>query len=68
MCMQDPRHVVTAWGAVVVVQSDGTITCLKEKPLGVRLELLFSKNLYLVALNLATSEQVSMCVVDMRSL
>ena len=58
---QDPRHVVTAWGAVVVVLADGSITCLKEKPLSVKLELLFSKNLYVVALNLAHSEQVGAC-------
>ena len=58
---QDPRHVVTAWGCVVVVQSDGSIVALKEKPLATKLELLFNKNLYVVALSLAHSEQVGPC-------
>lgn len=56
--MQEPRHVVTAWGSVVVVQGDGSLVCLKEKALAIKLELLLSKNLHLVALHLALSEQV----------
>ena len=47
-----------AWGAVVVVQREGPLVVLKEKPLASKLELLYNKGLYLVALNLAHSEQV----------
>ena len=50
---------VCAWGLVVVVAADGGVTCLREKPLPAKLELLHAKSLYLVALNLAQSEQVS---------
>ena len=56
-----------AWGQVVVVQADGGIAYLHEKELSAKLELLYSKSLYLVALNLATSEEVgwfpSLCIV-----
>ena len=56
--MQEPRHVEVAWGQVVVVQADGGVAYLHEKELSAKLELLYSKSLYLVALNLATSEEV----------
>ncbi len=48
----------TAWGQVVVVQADGGVAYLHEKELSAKLELLYSKSLYLVSLNLATSEEV----------
>lgn len=54
---QEPRQVVCAWGLVVVVGADGSVTCLREKPLAAKLALLHAKSLYLVALNLAQSEQ-----------
>lgn len=64
---QEPRHVEVAWGQVVVVQADGGVAYLHEKELSAKLELLYSKSLYLVALNLATSEEVgwfpSLCIV-----
>ena len=49
---------IVAWNMVLLVQHDGNLLCLKEKPLATKLELLFSKSLYLVALSLAHSEQV----------
>ena len=58
--MQDPRHVETAWGSVVVVRHDGSVAVLHEKALSAKLELLYSKSLFLVALNLAQSEEVSL--------
>ena len=58
--VQEPRQVVCAWGLVVVVAADGGVTCLREKPLPAKLELLHAKSLYLVALNLAQSEQVAL--------
>ena len=56
--MQEPRKVAVAWGVVVVVQQEGPLLVLKEKPLASKLELLYNKGLYLVALNLAHSEEV----------
>ncbi|CAL5228225.1 g11315 [Coccomyxa viridis] len=54
---QDPRHIETAWGSVVVVRHDGSVAVLHEKALSAKLELLYSKSLFLVALNLAQSEE-----------
>lgn len=56
---QEPRQVICAWGLVLVLHHDGSLQSLKEKPLANKLELLYNKGLYLVALNLAHSEQVA---------
>eukprot|EP00884_Botryococcus_braunii_P005454 jgi/Botrbrau1/1490/Bobra.178_3s0045.1 len=60
---QNVRHVVSAWGVVVVLQEKGQVLCLKEKDLAFKLELLFSKSLYLVALNLAASNKAEPAMV-----
>ena len=52
---------VCNWGLVLVVQADNTLVCLKEKELNSKLELLYNKSLYLLALNLAQSHQVQFC-------
>ena len=44
----------------MVVRHDGSVAVLHEKPLSAKLELLYSKSLFLVALNLAQSEEVSL--------
>jgi len=53
--------VVCNWGLVLVVQADSNVVCLKEKELNSKLELLYNKSLYLLALNLAQSHQVRFC-------
>ena len=60
--LQDPRHIETAWGAVVIVRRDGSVSVLHEKGLSAKLELLYAKSLFLVALNLAQSEEVRRCL------
>ena len=59
---QGVRHVVCAWGMILVVESGGKVTMLREKDLTLKLNLLFSKSLYLVALNLAQSEEACLPV------
>lgn len=56
--VQAPKHVVCSWGMILVIQGGGLVTCLKEKDLTAKLELLYNKSLYLLALNLAQSQQV----------
>jgi hypothetical protein len=49
------------WGLVLAgwrAADRGRVLVLKERPLQRKLELLFSKNLYVVALNMALAEQV----------
>ena len=47
-----------AWGQVVVVRADGSAACMRERDLGAKLDALYAKSLYPVALNLATDEEV----------
>ena len=58
--LQAPRQVFCAWGLVLVIHADDSATCLTEKPLVKKVELLYNKNLYPVALSLARSEQVGL--------
>lgn len=58
--LQAPRQVFCAWGLVLVIHADDSATCLTEKPLAKKVELLYNKNLYPVALSLARSEQVGL--------
>ena len=46
-------------GLVVVAHQDGSVVILRERSLQAKLDLLFSKHLYVVALSLAQTEQVS---------
>ena len=41
--MQDPRHIETAWGSVVIVRRDGSVSVLHEKGLSAKLELLLQQ-------------------------
>ena len=50
---------ICQWGLIYVVQADGAIVCLKEKDLSAKLELLYNKSLYMLAINLAQSQQVN---------
>lgn len=58
LSVKEPKQVISLWGMILLVQADGGLLCLKEKPLPAKLELLYAKGLYLIALNLAHSEQV----------
>ena len=49
---------VCSWGMILVIQAGGDVICLKEKELTSKLELLYNKSLYLLALNLAQSQKV----------
>ena len=56
--LQAPEHIICQWGLVLVVQADRDVVCLKEKELATKLELLYNKSLYMLALNLAQAQQV----------
>lgn len=53
---QNITHVVSEWGSIFVLTGDGKIYQLEEKDTQTKLETLFKKNLYLVAINLALSQ------------
>ncbi|XP_013381879.1 vacuolar protein sorting-associated protein 11 homolog [Lingula anatina] len=49
--------VVSEWGALYIISGDGKMYLLQEKDTQTKLEMLFKKNLYQVAINLAKSQQ-----------
>ncbi|CAG8553416.1 4440_t:CDS:10 [Paraglomus brasilianum] len=54
---QGVRTVTSEWGAVFVLGMDGKLYKLEEKDTPTKLEILFKKNLYLLAINLAHSQK-----------
>lgn len=49
-------HVVHEWGSIFVFTADGRLYQLKEKDTQTKLETLFRKKLFMVAINLASSQ------------
>eukprot|EP00899_Mesostigma_viride_P016779 jgi/Mesvir1/25101/Mv21565-RA.1 len=49
----DVRHIMSEWGAVIVMTADRKVHTLTEKDLPSKLHMLFRKSLYSIAINLA---------------
>ncbi|KAM6500061.1 vacuolar membrane protein [Amanita muscaria] len=50
------REVVSQWGRIYVLSNDGNLFMLQEKPTAAKLDILYRKGLYLLALNLAKTQ------------
>lgn len=50
------RHVICAWGRILLVQGDGVILVLDELPLNSKLQALFRRNCHGIALRIAEAE------------
>ncbi|THH06272.1 hypothetical protein EW145_g4204 [Phellinidium pouzarii] len=50
------RAVVSEWGHIYVLTNDGKLTCLEEKPTPEKLDMLYRKNWYSLALSLADTQ------------
>ena len=57
--MQKPLRILCRPGLVLIPLPGGHVIRLQEKGLAAKLELLFTKSLYPIALNMARFEQVS---------
>ncbi|PPQ73707.1 hypothetical protein CVT24_007262, partial [Panaeolus cyanescens] len=55
---QGVREILSAWGNIYVLSTDGTLMCLKERSTADKLEMLYKKSLYVLALNLATTQNL----------
>ncbi|KAF8633473.1 hypothetical protein AX15_001433 [Amanita polypyramis BW_CC] len=53
---QGVRDVVSQWGRVYIVTNDGNLLMLQEKPTQDKLDILYRKSLYPIALNLANTQ------------
>lgn len=52
------KAVISQWGCIYVLSSDGKLTCLQETPNSQKLEMLYSRSLYVIALNLAKTQKM----------
>ncbi|KAJ7583306.1 hypothetical protein C8J56DRAFT_830557 [Mycena floridula] len=50
------REIISAWGNVYVLSNNGELKYLQEKPTSTKLEMLYSKSQYVLALNLAKTQ------------
>ncbi|KAF8065348.1 hypothetical protein FPV67DRAFT_1608557 [Lyophyllum atratum] len=52
----DVREIISQWGQIYVLTSDGNLVCLQEKSTATKLDLLYRKSLYTLALSLAKTQ------------
>ncbi|PFH46708.1 hypothetical protein AMATHDRAFT_7477 [Amanita thiersii Skay4041] len=53
---QGVREVISQWGQIYILTNDGDLLSLKEKPTAGKLDILYNKSLYLLALSLAKTQ------------
>ncbi|KAF8656018.1 hypothetical protein AX16_002806, partial [Volvariella volvacea WC 439] len=55
---QGVRQVVSQWGNVYILTNDGHLLCLQEKPTSAKLDMLYRKALYPLALSVARTQSL----------
>ncbi|XP_024520888.1 vacuolar protein-sorting-associated protein 11 homolog [Selaginella moellendorffii] len=55
--VEDVAQVFCEWGIIAIITKDHKVTCLTEKDMNSKLELLYRKNLYPVAISLVQRQQ-----------
>ncbi|KAK4776322.1 hypothetical protein SAY86_005010 [Trapa natans] len=55
--VKEVSHLLCEWGSVILIMTDKTVLCIGEKDMESKLDMLFKKNLYTVAINLVQSQQ-----------
>eukprot|EP00210_Caulerpa_lentillifera_P001572 g1510.t1 len=58
------RHVICAWGRILLVQGDGMIVVLDELPLNSKLQALFRRNCHGIALRVAEAEGADQSIMS----
>ncbi|KAG6900207.1 hypothetical protein C0993_001472 [Termitomyces sp. T159_Od127] len=56
--VHDVREVISQWGHIYILTSDGNLSCLQEKSTATKLDHLYRKSLYSLALSLAKTQQL----------
>ncbi|KAK6919237.1 Clathrin, heavy chain/VPS, 7-fold repeat [Dillenia turbinata] len=57
LVVKDVSHMLCEWGNIILIMSDKSALCIGEKDMESKLDMLFKKNLYTVAINLVQSQQ-----------
>ncbi|CAH1444484.1 unnamed protein product [Lactuca virosa] len=54
---KEVSHMLCEWGSILLIMNDKSALCIGEKDMESKLDMLFKKNLYTVAINLVQSQQ-----------
>ncbi|KAF9459910.1 hypothetical protein BDZ94DRAFT_1324440 [Collybia nuda] len=54
----DVREIISQWGKIYILTSDGKLLCLQEKSTSAKLDMLYCKSLYTLALSLAKTQNL----------
>ncbi|CAI9754493.1 unnamed protein product [Fraxinus pennsylvanica] len=57
LAVKEVSHMLCEWGNIVLIMADKSALFIVEKDMGSKLDMLFKKNLYSVAINLVQSQQ-----------
>ncbi|MFS7921846.1 putative transcription factor C2H2 family [Helianthus anomalus] len=55
--VKEVSHMLCEWGSILLIMKDKSALCIGEKDMESKLDMLFKKNLYTVAINLVQSQQ-----------
>ncbi|XP_021845729.1 vacuolar protein-sorting-associated protein 11 homolog [Spinacia oleracea] len=55
--VNEVSHVLCEWGNIILIMADKSAVCVGEKDMESKLDVLFKKNLYSVAINLVQTQQ-----------
>ncbi|GLU08050.1 hypothetical protein SLE2022_249790 [Rubroshorea leprosula] len=57
LVVKEISHMLCEWGNIILIMPDKSALCIAEKDMESKLDMLFKKNLYTVAINLVQSQQ-----------
>ncbi|KAG8642183.1 vacuolar protein-sorting-associated protein 11 homolog [Manihot esculenta] len=57
LAVKEVSHILCEWGNIILIMTDKSALCIGEKDMESKLDMLFKKNLYTVAINLVQSQQ-----------
>ncbi|XP_025015789.1 vacuolar protein-sorting-associated protein 11 homolog isoform X2 [Ricinus communis] len=57
LAVKEVSHMLCEWGNIILIMNDKSALCIGEKDMESKLDMLFKKNLYTVAINLVQSQQ-----------
>lgn len=55
--VKEVSHMLCEWGNIILIMADKSVLCIGEKDMESKLDMLFKKNLYTVAINIVQSQQ-----------
>lgn len=57
LVVKEVSHMLCEWGNIILIMADKSALCIGEKDMESKLDMLFKKNLYTVAINLVQTQQ-----------